>query len=314
MKEDDLIHITKIPRKPKSVGIELKAVVDGASGILLNLEIQKGANKTCDKYETAPHYYKYHAAIILRLCEPYFSSKRIVVADAAFGGVQSAVALLDHGLHLLGVVKTCSKGYPVKAFTHLKENDISNKRGQHHAFTAKVSTANGEKQKLMAVVWCPKDDRQMKFIATCSNTMPGVSMNVVRYKMIEVGDLRMRQTVYKEIPRPVVLNELYDDFGKVDLHDRYRQGYLAMERAWKTKKCWIRIFTSLLGMIVTDCYLGYLMEYKALNHGEAKGSDSYIDFLGKLAYSMIHYDEHYLRNRAVGPIIEQQEVFIIQLL
>jgi len=35
-------HVTKIVRKPKGVGLELKALADCESGIMLRLEIQKG--------------------------------------------------------------------------------------------------------------------------------------------------------------------------------------------------------------------------------------------------------------------------------
>lgn len=47
------IHITKIPRKPKSMGVEFKALADGDSKILLKLEMQTGKEsnqtKECDE-------------------------------------------------------------------------------------------------------------------------------------------------------------------------------------------------------------------------------------------------------------------------
>ena len=60
------IHITKIPRKPKGVGIELKASADGETGCLLNLEIQEGQTAQIKKYQCAPDDLPFHCAIVLR--------------------------------------------------------------------------------------------------------------------------------------------------------------------------------------------------------------------------------------------------------
>ena len=84
-------------------------------------------------------------------------------------------------------------------------------------------------------------------------------------------------------------------FGAVDLHDRYRQGFLNLEDSWKTKRCWLRVFTTILGICFTDAYLAYKLECEQINvHDEEDQEDvqrlSYYKFLGKLAYQMAHND------------------------
>ena len=48
----------------------------------------------------------------LRLTEPYHGTGRTVVADSWFGSVNTAVALLKHGLYFIGNVKNGHFGYP----------------------------------------------------------------------------------------------------------------------------------------------------------------------------------------------------------
>jgi hypothetical protein len=83
---------------------------------------------------------------------------------------------------------------------------------------------------------------------------------------------------------------LYDFFSVVDVHDHYRQGTLNIEEYWKTTTWWHRILATLLGMIFTDAYLAYSMDYKAAHSGNVsmlKKMLCFEDFLGRLAHQMI---------------------------
>ena len=42
-------HVTKIQRKPRGVGVEMKALCDGQSNIMLQLEIVEGATRQAGK-------------------------------------------------------------------------------------------------------------------------------------------------------------------------------------------------------------------------------------------------------------------------
>ena len=92
---DALPHTQKIICKPKGVGTEFKNLADGVTGVMLRLEIQEKKSDMADKdWSALPA----GTAWLLRLCEPYFGSHRIVRADSAFTSTTAAVLLGKRGL------------------------------------------------------------------------------------------------------------------------------------------------------------------------------------------------------------------------
>ena len=102
--------------------------------------------------------------------------------------------------------------------------------------------------------------------------------------------------------RPSLVQWFFDIFGRVDQHDHYRQGSLRMEEVWKTQIWWHRLVATILGIIFTDCYLAY--KYNELKYN--RNVQSYDEFLGKLAYSLI-FNIYYAEER--GPAAYDNEVF-----
>ena len=84
-------HLTLIPRKPTPLGIMMKTLVCGQTGIMLNAEISE-AKEVMEKKE---YYSEWGAttATTLRLAKPYFGRKKVVIADSWFGSVRTAFAL-----------------------------------------------------------------------------------------------------------------------------------------------------------------------------------------------------------------------------
>lgn len=103
-------HLTYLPRKPTPLGLMAKTAVDGASGILLNLEFDEGA-ASMDKREYNEEFGK-PAGVVLRLLKFVFGSGRVVLADGWFGSTRLAYALLGVGLYTIANVKTSHKGFP----------------------------------------------------------------------------------------------------------------------------------------------------------------------------------------------------------
>ncbi len=98
---------------------------------------------------------------------------------------------------------------------------------------------------MMAIGW--KSGVVEKFIATC-----GVSLQGEQH-VSEQFDGRQFKSV--NTPQPIVLQQFHEVFGKIDLHDRLRQGVLRFEKVWKTTNGFFRMHTTLIGMIVTDSFL-----------------------------------------------------------
>ena len=84
-------HQTKIARKPEGVGAELKSVrvACGESLVILRLEAMEGKDANCAKQWTEE--FGEGTAIVLRLCQPWAGSGRIVIADSAFSSVKTLI-------------------------------------------------------------------------------------------------------------------------------------------------------------------------------------------------------------------------------
>lgn len=87
-------------------------------------------------------------------------------------------------------------------------------------------------------------------------------------------------------PRNNIVFKFHEYFGAVDIHNHLRQGSLAFERNWKTKKFSHRFFMTLLGICITNAFRMYEMEYKESGR-PLKGKFDFTTFLDKLAYELI---------------------------
>ena len=95
-------HKTKIPRKPVSQGVELKAIADGDTGILMGIEIVEGKERQRRKAFAAD--LGEGTALTLRLASPFKSTGRTVVADSAFASVKTLIQLERlFGLYFMGM-------------------------------------------------------------------------------------------------------------------------------------------------------------------------------------------------------------------
>ena len=176
-------HVTKIIRKPKGVGMEIKNLCDVDSGIMLRIEIVGPKEEMNDREYTRA--LGAGTALLLRLTKDFRGSGRIVVADSAFASVKSAVQLKSRGLNFLGLVKTASRKFPK---TYLQAVDLE-ERGDHYVLTATEADVD-----LRAVTWNEgkKDNKTGKiirknFIATCGTTLEAPPHKKKRWNTIAMA-------------------------------------------------------------------------------------------------------------------------------
>jgi hypothetical protein len=226
-------HVMKIARKPKGVGCEVKCIADCFSGIMMGLEIQQG--KSENMMHKFADQYAFHIAITLRLSEPWFHSFRTLIADSAFASVETAQQLMNRGLYLEGCIKTATRRYPMKYFKAL-DTDESFKRGDHRVCktTIKSKTDNKEDKEFEMYAICWKDKVTKYFIGTCGSTTQGQPHIVQRTKVVVEDGIRKTVRCDKSTNCPTFVNELFEGFNAVDLHDRYRQDILGLENHWET--------------------------------------------------------------------------------
>eukprot|EP00731_Ephydatia_muelleri_P017495 Em0010g593a len=162
---DGMPHVTRIDRKPKEVGCEIKNCADADTKVMLQLEIQEGAEIMCTR-EYVADYKLAGTAQVLRLTKPWHGSGRAISADLAFASVTSALACRKHGLHFTGLVKTATKFYPKGYMDEVEFAEL----GDDITLTTTVDGHN-----IMAHVW--GDKVRKCFASTHSTTIPGRPSN-----------------------------------------------------------------------------------------------------------------------------------------
>jgi hypothetical protein len=281
-----LPHKTKIIRKPEGVGAELKSLTDRESGILLHLELMEG--KEAQAVKEFSDEYPSSIALTLRIVKAYFNTGRTLHADSAFSSVSCACALGQKGIFFLGCVKTASKMYPKKYLNDWGRGDDV-PRGAHKTLKGTVHMGSGEHIPIFAVAW---KDLTIKLLIctrgiTCYQGDPSIRH---RRRIVEMEYGHENDRYDLAIPRPQVVEMFYSCFSNIDVHDHYRQGSLAFERTWSTRTWWHRLFMTIFGMICTDAYFAYRLEWKNRNYGDMTEMLTYREFLYRLAYQLIHME------------------------
>jgi hypothetical protein len=83
-------HVTKIARKPEGIGIELKTLTCGESGVILKLEVMEGKEEMQKKLVPS---YNAGTSYLLRLTdiESIRNSYRTLIGDSAFCSVEAVL-------------------------------------------------------------------------------------------------------------------------------------------------------------------------------------------------------------------------------
>ena len=264
-------HRTKIERKPKGIGVELKAVCDCMSSIMMQLEICEGAlRQSQKKYEDQ---YGSGTAVTLRMTSSWHGKAHIVVGDSAFSSVATAVALKQNGTYFVGIVKTASKMYPKQFMqTHHFEE-----RGAHIALSATVQC-----NKVFAVSWL--DGKRKDLVSTCGTTLPASPAQRTRQQVVVSSTSGVKTRPYiRYTPRCNIVASFFDNFHKIDVHDHLRQGVLKLEQHWLTKNWVHRLFATLIGVVATDCYFASKLLYP-----HQMSELPFLQYIDKLAFQLIN--------------------------
>jgi hypothetical protein len=147
-------------RKPES-GCEIQNVCDGKSGIMLRMMLVK-SNKLENHTTTEESKLNHGTKVLKFLVAPWARSNRVVVADSYFASVQTAKELFRMGLRFVGVVKTSTKGFPMR---QLSSKQFCG-RGQWSSFFY-AGDGSSTDPDLLAFAWVDRNRRY--FISSVSN-------------------------------------------------------------------------------------------------------------------------------------------------
>ena len=134
-------------------------------------------------------------------------------------------------------------------------------------------------QPLVAIGYKYTSRKVMTFVATekAGNTLPGYPY-CARWK----DDTSFSNA--RPVNRPQVISNYFKRSNAIDSHNHVCQFELKLEKYWVTANCWFRIFTTILGMPVTDCW-------KGLNYGTRTSNStksSICEFADMLAYELLY--------------------------
>jgi hypothetical protein len=225
-----------------------------------------------------------HTAVVLRLTTHYHGSNRVIIGDSAFSSVGTCMALLQIGLHYMGIVKTCHKLYPLK-YLKMWEDQLKPIKGDYITLNSSI---NVDSRQIFAIAWKPTKNVRF-YISTCSTSLQGSPQIVQRHRVVvdDENPLLEKTIMYqRSIPAPELVNYLFDGFEKIDVHDHLRQGILRSEETSNTKTWWHRIMDTLIGVIITNSYLIMKFEYEKMGY-DMNNFQCITEFAGKLAHQLI---------------------------
>lgn len=224
----------------------------------------------------------------------------------------------------MGAVKMAHTHYPTKVLqkwfqeeTAARNRNRDIPRGNWHVLKTTFRNRLDERQMgldadydVLAVCWA---DKKAKCIITNWGTTVRCASDSIRRRTATVVDETsgLFQTVNKDktVMQPNVIQEFFKYFGAIDINDHLRPGILAIERQWMTKKWWVRIFQTMLGIIIVDSYLAYRLEYLERNENNPDQCLDFISFVNILCKELITYQEiRVLRN--AGPRNDAIDVII----
>ena len=192
--------ITKIQRKPRGVGVELKACADAESRVMLRLELMEGKDAMREKQWANVNAGTGH---ILRLTRPWHGTARTVVGDSAFASVTCAVWCYYFGLFFMGIVKTATTKYPKKYLVEwFEENEARDPqvigwRGSHMCLTADAKLMDfipadqqnapiDAQQTVQIFALCWADRKPKNVISSRGTTLPGTNAHVYKHTPAQI--------------------------------------------------------------------------------------------------------------------------------
>ena len=150
--------------------------------------------------------------------------------------------------NFMGPIKTAHSGIPLKYIRSLF--NAQSERGA----TATLHLGDGN-ARIFVHAWNepgwkggkePKKPAKV-YISNVYSAAPVVPWQKDRACLLPEGTVEQR---FLEIPQSQLIREYYRSANRVDIHNQYRQGILAIEKTWKTRSRNLRLFQTVIGKIL----------------------------------------------------------------
>jgi len=196
-------------------------------------------------------------------------------ADAWFGSVKAAVAIAKKGYKAVLQVKTGHGLFPKKFI----ESALADSPGGVWI----VLEAIHDGVPLIAIGYRYSTRTTLHFVATkdAGSTAKG---NPYQMKFTDDwGNVHVR-----DVERPDIISRFFENSNTIDKHNQCHQSELALEKCWQTQNPFFRLFTTIIGINVVDCYL-LADHHKLMNHWvpDKEYKMTIINFAGVSAHQLI---------------------------
>lgn len=158
------------------MGFELRTLVCGDSGVLLNMELCEGKDLE-DTKEWVDDWGK-HTAATLRLTKPYHHLGKTLVADSWFGSFRNACAHLEKGTYTVMNVKRNTAQAPVKELL-----EKCKEREQHFSKWVGVKVKGTTPRRVFLSIHM--DKKPMVLVHTMGRTTEGASRVRTKRKLVK---------------------------------------------------------------------------------------------------------------------------------
>lgn len=275
-----LPNISFILRKPEPLGTEFKTGCCSETGIMLWMEIQRGKTEM-PRWSEGFREFGATASCTIRAADHMANGgqrltderSNLFYGDSWFASVKTADQLKELGHDFVGPVKTSHALFPKEQL----EKQLKDWPGGTH-LVLEGNSPNGNA--LLAIGYKYNASKVLSFIATknAGTTKPGIP-----YRARFVDDFQ--NLLSRPVERPTVISNYFQKSNGIDKHNQARQFELRLEKHWRCKNVWFRLMTTMIGIVVTDCWKAYKFSYLSKKNNK---EISIRDFADLLSYELIN--------------------------
>lgn len=193
-------------------------------------------------------------ALMMRLAEPLAGSGRTIYATPLLASVEAAVYLRRNlGLFMIGSIKGNDEHYP--------RDFLKGYRYKHRGDSCFLET-DIAKVPIFAHGW--KGSHVECIVANCGTALPGEKTKKRKRKSSSYIDKLGNED--RKLPKDMTTAEFFSHASVADIQSYHRSEILKMEQVNVSKRFETRLFTSILGICITDAY--FASSFFCPKHGQ----------------------------------------------
>ncbi len=168
----------------------------------------------------------------------------VFCGNSWFTNYRTVECMSLHGFHFFGQVKTGHAKIP---------KDFLEQEMEYYCpgswLVLEHVSPSGVEMVCLGYKYSPVKVNTYLMTKGCGNTAPGPTYQTAYTK-------KDGEKIHHNVGCPEVITNYYAATGVIDHHNHTRQGTLGLEKHWPSHCGWFRIWTIMVGIVVTDGWLG----------------------------------------------------------